>query len=132
MRSSVPRRLRSYPTVDAASRPRLFGTRPATPPPVPARLASRPQLRASGPRDARRRRLACACGGPGRTETAYVALGGNLGDRVAEIEKACREMHRRGIRVKRTSNLWETKPMYVVDQDRFINGACEVSLRLPS
>ncbi|KAM4056942.1 pterin binding enzyme [Hirsutella rhossiliensis] len=62
--------------------------------------------------------------------TAYIALGGNLGDRVAEIERACREMHRRGIRIKRTSSLWETEPMYVVDQDRFINGACEVETEL--
>lgn len=62
------------------------------------------------------------------TKTAYIALGSNLGDRISEIEKACNEMNRRGIRVKRTSSLWETEPMYVTDQDRFINGACEVSL----
>lgn len=35
-------------------------------------------------------------------------------------------MGRRGIQVKRTSSLWETEPMYVAEQDRFINGACEV------
>lgn len=61
-----------------------------------------------------------------QTKTAYIALGSNLGDRISEIEKACNEMNRRGIRVKRTSSLWETEPMYVTDQDRFINGACEV------
>jgi 2-amino-4-hydroxy-6-hydroxymethyldihydropteridine diphosphokinase / dihydropteroate synthase len=58
--------------------------------------------------------------------TAYVALGSNMGDRIAWVEKACNEMDARGIRVKRTSSLWETEPMYVLDQDRFINGACEV------
>ena len=31
--------------------------------------------------------------------------------------------------MKRTSSLWETEPMYVTDQDRFLNGACEVSVR---
>lgn len=62
-----------------------------------------------------------------QTKTAYIALGSNLGDRISEIEKACNEMDRRGIRVKRTSSLWETEPMYVTEQDRFINGACEVS-----
>jgi 2-amino-4-hydroxy-6-hydroxymethyldihydropteridine diphosphokinase/dihydropteroate synthase len=62
--------------------------------------------------------------------TAYVALGSNLGDRVGWIEKACREMDARGIRVKRTSSLWETEPMYVLEQDRFVNGACEVCLSL--
>jgi 2-amino-4-hydroxy-6-hydroxymethyldihydropteridine diphosphokinase/dihydropteroate synthase len=51
-----------------------------------------------------------------------------MGDRVAEIERACNEMDRRGIKVKRTSSLWETEPMYVTDQDRFVNGACEVCI----
>ncbi|KAF4977595.1 hypothetical protein FZEAL_5909 [Fusarium zealandicum] len=78
---------------------------------------------------------ACACGsgsksnGP-RKRTAYIALGSNLGDRVAEIERACNEMDRRGIKVKRTSSLWETEPMYVTDQNRFVNGACEVETEL--
>lgn len=71
----------------------------------------------------------CACQSAARrTKTAYIALGSNLGDRVAEIEKACRLMDERGIRVKRTSSLYETEPMYVVDQERFLNGACEVGL----
>lgn len=61
--------------------------------------------------------------------TAYIALGSNLGDRIGWIEKACKEMDARGIKVKRTSCLWETEPMYVLDQDRFVNGACEVCSR---
>lgn len=65
-------------------------------------------------------------GSTSRARTAYVALGSNLGDRIAHIEQACREMEARGIRVKRTSSLWETEPMYYADQDRFVNGACEV------
>lgn len=72
-------------------------------------------------------RTACGCSAPRSSiRTAYIALGSNLGDRVNEIEKACKEMASRGIKVKRTSNLWETEPMYVLDQDRFVNGACEV------
>ncbi|KUI53881.1 Folic acid synthesis protein fol1 [Cytospora mali] len=67
---------------------------------------------------------------PKRARTAYVALGSNLGDRIAEIEKACLEMDARGIKVKRTSSLWETEPMYFTDQDRFVNGACEVETTL--
>ena len=59
---------------------------------------------------------------------AYIALGSNLGDRVGWIETACNKMSQRGIRVKRTSGLWETEPMYVLDQENFLNGACEVSL----
>lgn len=51
-----------------------------------------------------------------------------MGDRVAMIEQACKEMEAGGnIKVLRTSSLWETKAMYVVDQDMFVNGACEVS-----
>lgn len=61
--------------------------------------------------------------------TAYIALGSNLGDRIAMIEKACNEMTNRGIIIKRTSGLWETEPMYVLEQDKFLNGACEVGQR---
>lgn len=57
---------------------------------------------------------------------AYIALGSNLGDRVKYIEEACREMTNRGIKVLRTSCLWETKPMYVLDQGEFLNGVAEV------
>jgi hypothetical protein len=58
---------------------------------------------------------------------AFIALGSNIGDRIAWIEKACNLMESRGdIKIQRTSSLWETKAMYVEDQDNFINGACEV------
>lgn len=58
---------------------------------------------------------------------AFIALGSNMGDRVAEIEKACKEMNASGnMRIVRTSSLYETKAMYVLDQDTFVNGACEV------
>lgn len=70
----------------------------------------------------------CGCAARKTTRTAYIALGSNLGDRVGMIEQACKEMDSRGIKVKRTSSLWETEPMYVLDQDRFVNGACEVRL----
>ncbi|KAF2124998.1 folic acid synthesis protein-like protein [Dothidotthia symphoricarpi CBS 119687] len=62
---------------------------------------------------------------------AFIALGGNMGDRVAMIEEACREMEKGGnIRILRTSSLWETKAMYVLDQDNFVNGACEIETSL--
>ena len=62
---------------------------------------------------------------------AFVALGANIGDRISNIEEACRMMDSRGIRILQTSALYETEAMYVVDQDPFINGACEVSSFLP-
>lgn len=58
---------------------------------------------------------------------AYLALGSNIGDRISMIESACREMTNRGIKVIKTSALYETKPMYLEDQQPFINGACDVS-----
>ncbi|OQE91991.1 hypothetical protein PENNAL_c0008G06797 [Penicillium nalgiovense] len=61
---------------------------------------------------------------------AFIALGSNVGDRVEMIEQACLEMNRVGIKVKRTSSLFETAPMYVLDQDPFINGVCEVETTL--
>ena len=56
----------------------------------------------------------------------YIALGSNMGDRICNIEDACEEMRRRGINILRTSNLYETEPMYYEDQNRFLNGVCEV------
>lgn len=67
---------------------------------------------------------------PARQVKAYIALGSNMGDRIGWIEQACTEMDRRGIRVCRTSSLWETEPMYVLEQDRFANGVCEVETTL--
>lgn len=57
---------------------------------------------------------------------AFIALGSNLGDRLGNIERSCREMEARGLRILRTSSLYETAPMYVKDQDVFLNGVCEV------
>ncbi|CAD0090992.1 unnamed protein product, partial [Aureobasidium vineae] len=57
---------------------------------------------------------------------AYIALGSNVGDRLDMIEKACLVLDQHpDIKVTRTSSLYETEPMYVEDQARFLNGACE-------
>ena len=58
----------------------------------------------------------------------YLALGSNVGDRIASLDLACHELDRRGIRVVRTSALYETDAMYLQNQPSFINGACEVRL----
>jgi len=61
--------------------------------------------------------------------TAYIALGSNVGDRLDMIEKACLALDQDpDIKVTRTSSLYETEPMYVEDQARFLNGACEVGI----
>ena len=58
---------------------------------------------------------------------AFVALGSNVGDRLHMIEQACKLMDSiGGIKLLRTSSLYETRPMYYENQDHFLNGACEV------
>ena len=56
----------------------------------------------------------------------FVALGSNVGDRIAMLEAACAMMKDEGLHVKRTSSLYETKPMYFEKQDQFVNGVCQV------
>lgn len=58
-----------------------------------------------------------------------IALGSNVGNRIEEIEKACRAIDEDpDMRIVDTSCLYETEPMYVEDQGRFVNGACEVRM----
>lgn len=61
---------------------------------------------------------------------AIIALGSNVGDRMANIEQSLQAMQQQGINVRSTSFLYETEAMYYEDQDRFLNGVCEVSKRL--
>ncbi|KAK5108012.1 hypothetical protein LTR62_008847 [Meristemomyces frigidus] len=60
-----------------------------------------------------------------------IALGSNIGNRLESIEAACRAIDRDpDMRITRTSSLYESKPMYVEDQDRFLNGVCQVQTSL--
>lgn len=62
-----------------------------------------------------------------KSHRAFIALGSNMGNRVAMIEQACKEMESTGkMHIIRTSSLWESKAMYVLDQGNFVNGVCEV------
>ena len=90
---------------------------------------------------------------------AYIAIGTNLGDRIeninaalvqlprvqelraeaSEVERISREepgdLHEDEageayVRVRRTSRLYESRPMYVLDQGEFINGVIEVGPQL--
>ena len=59
--------------------------------------------------------------------TYALALGSNLGDRFGNIERALRMLEQQhGIKIVDTSFLYETAPMYVTDQPKFVNGACLV------
>lgn len=68
-----------------------------------------------------------------KPKRVFVALGSNIGDRIGNITRAVDDLGENGVKVIKTSRLYESEPMYVEDQDRFINGVIEVSplVRLP-
>lgn len=60
----------------------------------------------------------------------YLSLGSNLGDRLANLERALRLLDRGGARVLKVSRVYETAPLYYLEQPAFFNlaAACETSL----
>jgi len=54
--------------------------------------------------------------------TIYLALGANLGDRVASLRNAIERL-RDAVAVERLSSVYETEPAYLLDQPRFLNMA---------
>ena len=62
---------------------------------------------------------------------AYLGVGSNVGDRLASIQLAARELGKLpSTRVLRTSELIETEPVGMVDKGRFLNGVFEVETTL--
>lgn len=63
----------------------------------------------------------------------YIALGGNLGDRLANLEAAIAALAP-DVAVLKRSPIYETDPKYVTDQPRFLNMtlAAETDLDAPS
>ncbi|UZJ56474.1 hypothetical protein CBS101457_005794 [Exobasidium rhododendri] len=67
----------------------------------------------------------------GDWHVAAIALGSNMGDRINNIERAVQALgDAENCKLVDTSFLYETKPMYVSDQARFINGACRIATKL--
>ena len=60
---------------------------------------------------------------------AYIAFGSNIGDREANINRAF-EVLKQKIKIIKTSSLYETKPMYLENQEWFLNGAAKVDTEL--
>ena len=60
----------------------------------------------------------------------FIALGSNIGDRVGNIRRAVNSLEREGVEVVRTGRIYESEPMYVEDQARFVNTVIEVSFYL--
>ena len=79
--------------------------------------------------------LASSLGRPFQTDhagmhLANVALGSNIGNRIGNIETALSAMAAKGLAVTAVSPLYETAPMYVTEQDTFLNGVCQVETNL--
>ncbi|ORE04842.1 Dihydropteroate synthase [Rhizopus microsporus var. microsporus] len=61
-------------------------------------------------------------------QTAYIALGSNMGDRVGNINTALLQLEKDGQSVVLdTSYLYETPPMYHTDQPAFLNAVCKIA-----
>jgi 2-amino-4-hydroxy-6-hydroxymethyldihydropteridine diphosphokinase len=64
---------------------------------------------------------------------SFVALGANLGDPRAQIERALELLAaQEGVEVVAVSSLLETDPVGYEDQPRFLNGAVELRTSLPA
>lgn len=64
---------------------------------------------------------------------AYLALGANLGDRLGNLQRAVDALGARpGIRVKRSSRVYETEPAGGPDQPEYLNAVVEVETDLPA
>jgi 2-amino-4-hydroxy-6-hydroxymethyldihydropteridine diphosphokinase len=59
----------------------------------------------------------------------YIAFGSNIGNREANITNAF-EALKQEMKILKRSALYETKPMYVEEQDWFLNGAAKVETNL--
>jgi 2-amino-4-hydroxy-6-hydroxymethyldihydropteridine diphosphokinase len=63
-------------------------------------------------------------------EEVVIAIGGNIGDRVQNFNKALEFMRNSGIQVIRHACLYESAPAYVTDQPVFLNSAVAARTKL--
>jgi hypothetical protein len=63
-------------------------------------------------------------------EEVVIAIGGNIGDRVQNFNKALELMRNSGIQVIRHACLYESAPAYVTDQPVFLNSAVAARTKL--
>lgn len=62
-------------------------------------------------------------------KTIYIGLGSNLGDRDANLKRAIKALAPE-VTVTKLSAIYETVPMYVEHQPKFLNMACEATTEL--
>lgn len=60
----------------------------------------------------------------------FLSLGSNLGDRVANLDKALDALETEGIRIIKKSSIYETEPQEVTAQPWFLNLAAECETKL--
>jgi len=61
----------------------------------------------------------------------YIGIGSNLGDRQKYIDSAIDELRKtKGIRLMRSSSIYETEPVSEIPQGRFLNGVLEIETGL--
>jgi 2-amino-4-hydroxy-6-hydroxymethyldihydropteridine diphosphokinase len=63
------------------------------------------------------------------TVTAYLSLGSNLGNRQANLDQALKLIAER-MRLGKVSSIYDTEPIGLTNQPRFLNLACEVFTHL--
>ena len=63
-------------------------------------------------------------------QIAYVGLGSNVGNKIANCARALTELSSPDISIQRVSSLYKTDPVGYVDQERFVNGVVEVCTEL--
>lgn len=54
--------------------------------------------------------------------TVFIAFGSNYGDQFKNINEALEKLEEEGFKLESTSSIYESKPMYVLDQPNFYNG----------
>ena len=61
----------------------------------------------------------------------FLGLGSNVGDRDAQLARACELLDEHGVRVLRRSSLYETEPQgEILDQPDFLNAVVEIETEL--
>ncbi|KAH8919827.1 Dihydropteroate synthase [Atractiella rhizophila] len=66
-----------------------------------------------------------------RRKEAFIALGTNLGERYENVRNALKRLEADDrVKVEETSGLYESEPMYVTDQPRFLNAVIKISTTL--
>ncbi len=67
-----------------------------------------------------------------RSESVYLSLGSNIGDRAANLNAAIAALPHAGFRVRKVSSFYETEPVDYLQQDWFLYCVVEGETELPA